>query len=76
MTTPNKYYVMVPSTYSYNGKPYWQELRGVRTLTSAKRYVDEVFGGLKTAEIAESVNDGPEKVVAKKNKEGQWVVIS
>jgi hypothetical protein len=72
--TTRKYYVMVPAAFSYNGEPYWQELRDVKSQTAAKHYVDHKFAGLTEPEIAVSVNGGGKTVVARKIK-GKWEVI-
>lgn len=84
MTTTNKkYYISVPQEFRQNGEPSWKELREVKniiaepkTLTAAQRYVDHVFGGDIEPEIAVSINGGDKTVVSKKDKAGQWTVIS
>jgi hypothetical protein len=68
MNLTRKFYVMIPAALSHDGKPYWQELLGIKSLTEAKIYVDRNISGLSAAEIGMTINDGPKTVVAKKNK--------
>jgi hypothetical protein len=73
-TTTRKYYVRVPADFSYNGEPHWVRLLEVKTLISAKHYVDRVFSGLPEPEIAVSVNGGEKKVDVRKIK-GKWELV-
>ncbi len=74
-TATKKYYVLIPSNFSDKGQTNWQELRKAKTLTSAQKYVDRVFGGLIEAEIWISCNNGVIKVASKKNVNGKWDVV-
>jgi hypothetical protein len=82
MTTPTrKYYVLIPAAFRYSGEAFWKELCAVKdiiskakTLTSAQRYVDRVFGGLPAPEIGASINGAKIKVISKKPADGEWEV--
>jgi hypothetical protein len=81
MTPTSKYYVLIPAAFRYSGESYWKELCTVkniiskaRTLTSAQRYVDRIFGGLPAPEIGTSINGTKIKVISKKTAEGKWEV--
>lgn len=74
-TATRKYYAMIPSAFSHNGAPYWLELHDVKTITSARVYVDRFLGGMPKAEIWVSTN-GRKKVLISHKSNGKWQVVS
>jgi hypothetical protein len=68
MNLTRKFYVMISAASSHDGKPYWHELKDIKSLTEAKIYVERNLAGLKEAEIGMTINDGVKTVVAKRNK--------